>query len=247
MVTHDMAKNQNTRVRKGSSSISGFYKMGLKQRLEELRARGVLDHEDVELLSSHRGGLPLEVADQMIENVIGVMELPLGLGLNFQINQKDYVVPMSVEEPSIVAAVSHVAKLARDFGGFTAQCEANVMIGQIQVVGVPDLAAAKAAVLAAKPDLLARANAPPPEHAAPRRRRQGPGGPHPRPGQRLPANAGGPPPDRLLRRHGRQPHQHHGRRARPGGRGADRRPCLPAHPLKPGRPTCGPRLVSHPL
>ena len=142
-----------------SSRISGFYRMELEERLAELRSRGILSDQDVALLSDRRGGLELEVADKMVENLIGVLELPLGLGLNFQINGRDYVVPMAIEEPSVVAAVSHIAKLTRPSGGFEAVAEANIMIGQIQVIGCPDFEAAREAILAQKDALLEQANA----------------------------------------------------------------------------------------
>jgi hydroxymethylglutaryl-CoA reductase len=140
-----------------SSRIAGFYSMGMEERLATLRAQDVLDDADVALLSTP-GGLPLETADKMIENVIGVLELPMALGLNFLINGKDYLVPMAVEEPSIVAAVSHVAKIVREGGGFAARCESNLMIGQVQVMGCPDMEGARRAVLGAKAELLELAN-----------------------------------------------------------------------------------------
>lgn len=141
-----------------SSRISGFYRMQLGERLKELEARGVITQQDTAYLSERRGGLPLATADKMVENLIGVMELPLGLGLNFLINGRDYVVPMAIEEPSVVAAVSHIAKLTRPSGGFIASCETNVMIGQVQVIGCADFEAARASVLEHKQELLALAN-----------------------------------------------------------------------------------------
>src|SRR5699024_11733684 len=77
-------------------------------------------------------------ADKMIENVIGTFQLPLGLGLNFLINNKEYKIPMAVEEPSIIASASYIAKLVRDAGGFKTEATERVMIGQIQVVGCED-------------------------------------------------------------------------------------------------------------
>lgn len=141
------------------SRIAGFYKMSLEQRLTTLLERGVLDERDVQLLSQRSGGLPLTSADKMVENVIGVLELPLGLGLNFLINGQDYIIPMAVEEPSIIAAVSHVAKIVRDAGGFEASCESDMMIGQVQVIGCEDFEAAAAAILEARQELLHLANA----------------------------------------------------------------------------------------
>lgn len=142
-----------------SSRIAGFYKMDLDTRWRELVSRGVLTPEDVSLLRDRTGGLPLERADKMVENLIGVLELPMGLGLNFVINEREFLVPMAVEEPSIIAAVSHVAKIVRQAGGFHAVCEDDTMIGQIQVVGCDDFAAASAAIMAHKQELLDMANA----------------------------------------------------------------------------------------
>ena len=162
MVTHSdatQAMEQSSLKTRPDSSISGFYKQALRERLETLEARGVLTAEDARYLRERRGGLPLQTADKMVENLIGVLELPLGLGLNFLIDQKDYVVPMAIEEPSVVAAVSHVAKLTRPSGGFETSYEADVMIGQVQVIGCPDVDAARSAVLAHKAELLDRANA----------------------------------------------------------------------------------------
>ncbi len=142
-----------------NSRIPGFYKMSVEDRVELLVQRGAIRPEQAQLLLQREGGLPLETANQMIENAIGVLELPLGLGLNFNINRRDYLVPMAVEEPSVLAAVSHVAKIVRgtDFG-FEASCENPLMIGQIQVVGCEDFEGAAEAVLAEKARLLELAN-----------------------------------------------------------------------------------------
>ncbi len=143
----------------GSSRISGFYKMSLEERVATLRQRGVISEEEARLLQHRHGGLPLERANQMVENLIGVLELPLGLGLNFTINGRDVIVPMAIEEPSVIAAVSHAALVVRHGGGFQAICEENTMIGQIQVIGCDDMVAARERVLAEKASLLAQANA----------------------------------------------------------------------------------------
>ncbi len=141
------------------SRIAGFYRMSLAKRLELLVDRGVLDEQDAALLRGRSAGLDAEIANQMVENTIGVLELPLGLGLNFLINDRDYLVPMAVEEPSIIAAVSHVAKIVRGCGGFEASCEGSTMIGQVQVVGCEDWQSAVAAVEEAKPEIMAAADA----------------------------------------------------------------------------------------
>lgn len=141
-----------------SSRISGFYRMSLDERLDHLVDRGIIAPDDAKLLRQPGGGLTRETANKMVENCVGVLELPLGLGLNFTINDKDYVVPMAVEEPSVIAAVSHCAKLVRQGGGFESHCESNVMIGQVQVVGCDDFDAAQAAVMDARAELVELAN-----------------------------------------------------------------------------------------
>jgi hydroxymethylglutaryl-CoA reductase len=140
------------------SRIPGFYKLPPESRLAELSTRFGLTPHDLAILRDG-GSLDLARADKMVENCIGVLGLPIGLGLNFVINGQDYVVPMAVEEPSIVAAVSHIARLVRDHGGFVADADPAVMIAQVQVVDVPDLAAAEQALWAGRAHLLARANA----------------------------------------------------------------------------------------
>ncbi|MFU8807134.1 MAG: hydroxymethylglutaryl-CoA reductase, degradative [Bradymonadaceae bacterium] len=144
---------------RASSRISGFYRMSLKDRLDYLLREGVIDEADVRLLRDRDGALDADVANQMVENAIGVLELPLGLGLNFLINDRDYLVPMAVEEPSIIAAVSHVAKIARSSGGFTASCDSSLMIGQVQVLGCDDFVLAKERVLNARERIIEEANA----------------------------------------------------------------------------------------
>ena len=104
------------------------------------------------------GALPLTLADSMIENVIGRFELPLGVATNFQINGKDYLIPMAVEEPSVVAAASYMAKLARLNGGFKAYSDRPVMRAQIQVMGIQDLKSAKEKILKHKRELINAAN-----------------------------------------------------------------------------------------
>ncbi|MGM0556932.1 MAG: hydroxymethylglutaryl-CoA reductase, degradative [Myxococcota bacterium] len=142
-----------------SSRISGFYRMDLDERLNYLVDHGALNPQDAEYLRNQGGGLGRDTANKMVENAIGILELPLGLGLNFLINDRDYIIPMAIEEPSVIAAVSHCAKIVRNSGGFESTCDSNTMIGQIQVVGLDDFDAAKAAVLEAKPELLGAANA----------------------------------------------------------------------------------------
>jgi len=137
-----------------NSRIAGFYDLSLDQRDALLIERGVLSPDDLATLKN-TAGLSLEAAQHMIENVVGLYALPIGLGLNFQINGRDIIIPMVVEEPSIVAGASFMAKLARAGGGFTAETTAPEMIGQLQILDVDDLPAAKAALVAQKGALLA--------------------------------------------------------------------------------------------
>jgi hydroxymethylglutaryl-CoA reductase len=143
------------------SRIPGFYNLTLKERQAELGRRGLLTPEELSALAGDdvngRSGLTPTQADAMIENVIGVFALPLGIALNFVVNGCEVVVPMAVEEPSIVAGASFMAKLARAGGGFTAHTTPPEMIGQMQLLDVPDLPAARLALLEKKQQLLAEA------------------------------------------------------------------------------------------
>jgi hydroxymethylglutaryl-CoA reductase len=138
------------------SRIPGFYNLSLDERLEALARRGGLSKEELAVLSG-ASGLNLEKADHMIENVVGLHALPLGIALNFLINGRDVLVPMAVEEPSVVAGASFMAKLARYGGGFQAHTSPPEMIGQMQLLAVPDLAAARLTILENKEALLAEA------------------------------------------------------------------------------------------
>ncbi|MCC5793627.1 MAG: hydroxymethylglutaryl-CoA reductase, degradative [Chromatiales bacterium] len=140
------------------SRIPLFYKMSLDERVNAVHERGLLSDHDVARLAAGETTLDLQAADKMIENVIGVLGMPVGLGLNFLINGKDYVVPLAVEEPSIVAALSAAAKLARESGGFKASSTRPVLIGQIQVIDVPDMQQAMNRVLASKQEIIELAN-----------------------------------------------------------------------------------------
>ena len=140
-----------------SSSISGFYKLTPKQRLTLIKEFAGLSDEECALLLN-TGSLPLEMADRMIENVVGAIPIPLGIGVNFLINNRDYLIPMAIEEPSVVAAASYAAKMVRDGGGFFTSSTAPIMIGQIQAVGIKDPDAARQRVLSAKEELLKKAN-----------------------------------------------------------------------------------------
>ncbi|HZW67247.1 MAG TPA: hydroxymethylglutaryl-CoA reductase, degradative [Pseudogracilibacillus sp.] len=140
-----------------TSRIPGFYKMSIEEKKHHIIDLLQLDEEEAQLLLGEVS-LPEEIADKMIENVIGTFSLPLGLGLNFLINDKDYIIPMAVEEPSIVASASFMAKIIREAGGFKTEATDRVMIGQVQVVGCPDFSAAKEAILREKEMLINAAN-----------------------------------------------------------------------------------------
>ena len=139
-----------------SSRLSGFYKKSVAERVDIVADWAELSPEEKAILAGQ--GLQTEQADLMIENVVGTYALPLGIGTNFQINGRDYLIPMTVEEPSVVAAISHAAKLIRAGGGFQTEASEPVMIGQIQVLDVPDMDAAIATLEAHKNELMALAN-----------------------------------------------------------------------------------------
>src|SRR5699024_1342284 len=121
----------------GTSRIPGFYKMTVDERRQLIaKMHNLTDDEKATLFQA--SSLTVDAADKMIENTIGTFSLPLGLGLNFLINGRDYTVPMAIEEASVVASASYIAKVVRDAGGFTTEATERVMIGQIQVVGCHD-------------------------------------------------------------------------------------------------------------
>ena len=135
------------------SRIPGFYNLSLQQRLDELLQRGQLEEQDIAALSG-RAGLTTEQADHMIENVVGLHALPLGVALNFIVNRREVLIPMAIEEPSVVAGASFMAKLARSTGGFSAQAGLPEMIGQIQLLCLTNLVSAQRTILEHKAELL---------------------------------------------------------------------------------------------
>jgi hydroxymethylglutaryl-CoA reductase len=140
-----------------TSKLSGFYKLTPKERVQFVKEFAGLTDEEVEILQS-TGSLKLELADRMIENVVGAIPIPLGIAVNFLINGKDYLIPMAIEEPSVVAAASYAAKMARLKGGFFTSSTEPIMIGQIQAVGIKDPYGAKMAIIAAKNEIIKKAN-----------------------------------------------------------------------------------------
>jgi len=141
---------------KKTSKISGFYKMSIKDRIEIVKEFSDLNDEEKKLFSS---SLDMETADRMIENVLGTFEIPLGIAVNFLINGKDYLVPMAIEESSVVAAASNAAKIARIKGGFKTESTKPLMIGQIQILHIKDVAGAAKKILDNKKEILNYANA----------------------------------------------------------------------------------------
>lgn len=141
-----------------SSRLSGFYQKSVAERTAVIARWAGLTTEEVGVLHA---GLTVAQADKMIENVVGVFNLPLGIGANFVINGRDVLVPMVVEEPSVIAAVSYAAKLARSGGGFWTGSTRSLMIAQVQLLDVPDMVHATERILHAEPELLAIANTSP--------------------------------------------------------------------------------------
>ena len=137
-----------------TSRLPGFYDLDTEQRMHNLSERAELTvKQQAALLGA--AGLTPELADHMIENVVGVFALPLGVAANFVVNGRDVLVPMAIEEPSVVAGASFMAKLARAGGGFRAECSPPEMIGQLQILDVEDVEAAKAALLEQRARVLA--------------------------------------------------------------------------------------------
>ncbi|MBN1977438.1 MAG: hydroxymethylglutaryl-CoA reductase, degradative [Anaerolineae bacterium] len=138
-----------------SSRLAGFYKQSLDERIDRVARWANLTAGETAAL---RGAMGLDRADQMIENVVGLHALPLGIAVNFLVNGREVLVPMVVEEPSVVAGASYAAKLARAGGGFQASTTPPEMIGQIQVLDVIDPESARSDLLAVREELLSLAN-----------------------------------------------------------------------------------------
>ena len=141
-----------------TSRIPGFYNLPLNKRLDKLAEASGLAVEEIAALGG-LGGLTEQAADAMVENALGIFGLPLGIGLNFIVNGREVLVPMAIEEPSVIAGASFMAKLTRAGGGFTASANAPEMIGQMQVLEVKDLVAAGKNLYDHKAELLELADA----------------------------------------------------------------------------------------
>jgi hydroxymethylglutaryl-CoA reductase len=141
-----------------SSEISGFYKLSVAERVEKIREMVDLTDEEAAAISN-TGVLGEDLVDRMIENVVGTMALPLGIAMNFQLNGKDYLVPMAIEEPSVIAAASNLAKVARKQGGFHTSHSGSLMIGQIQLTGITDPWGTRSKILQHKEEIMEKADA----------------------------------------------------------------------------------------
>jgi hydroxymethylglutaryl-CoA reductase len=140
-----------------SSRVPGFYKLPLEERQAELLRRAGLSAQELAILSS--GGLGAQAADELVENAVGVHGLPLGLALNFRINDIDRLVPMAVEEPSVIAAASNAARMVREAGGFAARADESIMAAQVELREVADAAQAQKAIEGARSELMAAVDA----------------------------------------------------------------------------------------
>lgn len=139
------------------SKISGFYKKTPEERLEVVKKFSELSESEIETLRK-TGSMEIQHADKLIENVISTIEIPLGIATNFIVNGKEYLVPMAVEEPSVIAACSNAARIARERGGFRSESSGPVMIGQIQIVDIPSRESAIQSLMLKKEAILRESN-----------------------------------------------------------------------------------------
>src|SRR2546422_3768357 len=134
------------------SNIGSFYKLSTEERLRIVQEFSGLSEEEVQTLKT--GVLPVPSAQRMIENVVGVLPVPLGIAVNFLVNNKDYLIPMAIEEPSVVAAASNAAKMARARGGVKTSSTEPIMTGQVQLVKSQTPKKAEKKILALKNEIL---------------------------------------------------------------------------------------------
>ncbi|MGC8663501.1 MAG: hydroxymethylglutaryl-CoA reductase, degradative [Thermoplasmata archaeon] len=138
-----------------NSRVSGFYNKTIDERISWVKDFSELKNDELEILKTP---IMMDIANRMIENVVYLMDIPVGIATNFLINGKDYLIPMAIEEPSVVAAASNAAKIARAGGGFKAIASEPLMIGQVQIVKMKDPYAAKFKILENKENLIKIAN-----------------------------------------------------------------------------------------
>jgi len=140
-----------------TSQLEGFYKLSPEERLKIVKDFANLNDEEMKIIKN-TGSLKLDQANRMIENVIGTIEIPLGIAVNFLINGRDYLIPMAIEEPSVIAAASNAARMARVKGGFRTSSTEPIMIGQIQLTGVKDPSEAEETILSNREKIIEIAN-----------------------------------------------------------------------------------------
>ncbi|GHJ25645.1 hydroxymethylglutaryl-CoA reductase, degradative [Streptomyces hygroscopicus] len=141
-----------------NSRLSGMKDLSISERRARITHSAAVEPESLEVLDPEHG-LTLEQADHMVENVIGVLGIPLGVATNFTVNGRDYLIPMATEEPSVVAAASNAARIARIAGGFATSTTEPLMRAQVQVLDVADPHAARLRLLEARAELIALADA----------------------------------------------------------------------------------------
>ncbi len=141
-----------------TSRITGLYQLSIQERLHQLAQAAGLEGADL-LVFDGSLGLQAEQADKMVENAVGVFGLPLGVATNFIINNREVLIPMAIEEPSVVAGASYMAKIARVSGGFIAQASTPEMIAQIQLLDVPNMESAIEKIQAQKEAILSEVDA----------------------------------------------------------------------------------------
>ncbi len=139
-----------------TSRIKGFYLLSVEERIKLIVEKSKLTNEEVEALNS---GISLELADAMVENVIGHISIPLGVAANFKVNGKEVFIPMATEEPSVIAAASNAARAAYELGGIFTSSSGTVMRGQIQVLNIDDPHAARAKIFEHKDEIIEHCNA----------------------------------------------------------------------------------------
>ena len=140
------------------SSISKFFEKSRKERLDTIANFADLSSAELDILQNNNGGIEYSQADKMVENAIGTFSLPLGVATNFKINGKDYLIPMVIEEPSVIAAASKGAKIARIKGGFQVSAEESYSIGQVQILDVDDISLAIKKITESSDEILELAN-----------------------------------------------------------------------------------------
>jgi len=213
-----------------TSRVPGFFKLSIAERLEYVRKACGLTPQEVELLSKV-GNLTLETADRMVENAVGTMSYPLSIAVNFLIDGQDRLIPMVIEEPSVVAAASNAARIMRSRGGITTEATEPIMIGQVQLLDAKDPEASRRVILAHSEEILKLAN-----DQDPFLTKLGGGAKGLGESVGLPdgEDGGHAPPGRRQGRNGRQRCEHHVRGSRTSHREADRGQGVPPDHLKLG-------------